>query len=204
MKSTRLTLSAIIALAAMLSASPAVAQGKGNDKHDRDRHERHDDDRKRRDRDRDDDRRWDDRRDNDRRGQSTFERRGVPRGWCQGRGNPHNTARNCGYRGSMEGIYRDRDGTLRDRIGRVIMGDGRVYDQRRGTYSRTSGTYDRSGTYNRSGGGSYEAAHSEYHRWHDQQCSERARNTSVTTRLRVAAQCKAEHDQWHSQQGIRH
>jgi hypothetical protein len=195
MKSTRLTLSAIVALAAMLSASPAVAQGKGNDKH----HERQDDDRgKRRDR-RDGDARRDDRRDNDR-AQSTFERRGVPRGWCQGRGNPHNTARNCGYRGSMEGIYRDRDGTLRDRIGRVIMGDGRVYDQRRGTYSRTSGTYDRSG----STGGSYQAAHSDYHRWHDQQCSERARNTSVANRLRVAAQCKAEHDQWHSQQGIRH
>ena len=196
MKSNRLSLSAVLALAAMLSISPAMAQGKGhgnghgrgNDKDDRPRQEARRGDR--------DDRRYDDRRNESTR----FERRenrGVPRGWCQGRGNPHNTARNCGYRGTLEGVYRDREGILRDRIGRVIMGDGRVYDQRDGVYRRT-GSSSRDGGYNTS-------SHSEYHSWHDQQCRDRAAQVrSVTDRLRVASQCKAEHDAWHRQQGTRH
>ncbi len=89
-------------------------------------------------------------------------------------------------------MYRDRDGVLRDRSGRVILSDGRVYDDRnRGSYG--------------SDGGSYEARHADFHRWHDQQCRERARQASgITGRIRAAAACKAEHDQWHSQQGIRH
>jgi hypothetical protein len=208
MKSMKLNLTAAFAFAALVAASPADAQGKGhgnghgngNGKHN-ERVERRDDrDDDRYEREREERRRAErmraERRDRDDRDGTRFERRGVPRGWCQGRGNPHNTARNCGYRGSLEGIRRDRDGTLRDRLGRVIMGDGRVYDQRRGTYSRTSGD---------SRGGSYEAAHADYHRWHDQQCRDRAAQAGgVTSRLRVAAECKAEHDAWHRQQGISH
>jgi hypothetical protein len=202
MKSNRLSLSAFLALAAILSASPAVAQGKGHDKHDRPRQEVRRDDDDRKDRERREERlereRRDDRLERERREGTRLERRegrAVPRGWCQGRGNPHNTAANCGYRGSMEGVYRDREGVLRDRSGRVIMGDGRVYDQRNGTYNRTT---TRSGSY----GGS---SHTEYHRWHDQQCRDRsAQAGGLTGRLRVAAECKAEHDAWHRQQGTRH
>src|SRR5688500_1408610 len=28
----------------------------------------------------------------------------VPRGWCQGRGNPHNTVENCGYQSTSSRI----------------------------------------------------------------------------------------------------
>ncbi|HEX8361401.1 MAG TPA: hypothetical protein VF613_14905 [Longimicrobium sp.] len=188
MKTTKLSLSALLALAAILSVSPADAQGKGNDKHDRPRQEaRRDDDRERE--------RRDDRWERERREGTRFERResrrSVPRGWCQGRGNPHNTAANCGYRGDLDRVYRDRDGVLRDRNGRVIRSDGSVYDDRA----------NRNGGYN----GSYETAHAEYHRWHDQQCRDRASQAGgVTGRLRVAAQCKGEHDAWHRQQGTSH
>ncbi|HEX8831574.1 MAG TPA: hypothetical protein VF705_10430 [Longimicrobium sp.] len=185
MKSNRLSLSAFLALAAIVSASPAVAQGKGhgNGKHDRPRQEvRRDDDRERE--------RRDDRWERERREGTRFERResrNVPRGWCQGRGNPHNTAANCGYRGDLDRVYRDRNGVLRDRNGRVIRSDGSVYN-------------DRGTVYN--GGGS---SHTEYHRWHDQQCRDRsAQAGGITGRIRVAAQCKAEHDAWHRQQGTSH
>lgn len=188
MKTTRLSLSAVAALAAMLSFSPADAQGKGhgNGKHDRPRQEvrRDDDDRKDRER-------RDDRYERERREGTRFERRegrSVPRGWCQGRGNPHNTAANCGYRGDLNSVYRDRDGVLRDRSGRVIRSDGSVYSDR---------------TMNRNG--SYDGNHGDYHRWHDQQCRDRsAQAGSLTGRLRVAAQCKVEHDAWHRQQGTTH
>ena len=35
-------------------------------------------------------------------------RTSVPRGWCQGKGNPHNTVENCGYQAASRsgGIYR--------------------------------------------------------------------------------------------------
>lgn len=227
MKSNRLTFSAFLALAAMLAVSPVDAQGngngRGNDKHkdkdnrprqeirredDRWEDRRRDDERRRDDARRAEERRRDDaRRYEERRSESTrFERRegrGVPRGWCQGRGNPHNTARNCGYRGSMDGIRRDRDGYLRDRLGRVIMGDGRVYDQRNGEYRRTGSTSRDRDVYRQ---GSYGgSSHSEYHAWHDQQCRDRAAQAGgVTGRLRVAAQCKSEHDAWHRQQGTSH
>lgn len=193
---SRLNLSAFLALAALLTASPVLAQGngkgQGNDKRDdRARQEAR--------RDRDDDRKDRERRyERERRDETRFERRegrSVPRGWCQGRGNPHNTARNCGYRGDLDRVWRDREGVLRDRAGRVILGDGRVYDDRR---DRSSDRYG-------SSSGSYEGRHADYHRWHDQQCRDRsAQAGGITGRIRVAAQCKAEHDQWHSQQGIRH
>ncbi|HEX8674409.1 MAG TPA: hypothetical protein VF710_21095 [Longimicrobium sp.] len=200
MKSSKLNLSAFVALAAILTASPSFAQGKGhghgNGKHDDDRPRQE----ARRDRD-------DDRYDRDRRDETRFERRegrAVPRGWCQGRGNPHNTARNCGYRGDLDRVWRDRSGVLRDRNGRVILSDGRVYDDR----NRTNGSYGTNGTngsYGSSNNGSYEARHAEFHRWHDQQCRDRAAQAGgISGRIRVAAACKAEHDQWHNQQGIRH
>jgi hypothetical protein len=186
MKSNRLSLSAFLALAAIVSASPAVAQGKGNGngKHDRPRQEvRRDDDRKERER-------RDDRYERERREGTRFERResrSVPRGWCQGRGNPHNTAANCGYRGDLNRVYRDGNGVLRDRNGRVIRSDGSVYNDGSTVY--------------RNGGSS----HTEYHRWHDQQCRDRsAQAGGITGRVRVAAQCKAEHDAWHRQQGTSH
>ena len=195
---SKLNLSAFVALAAILTASPVLAQGKG---HDKDKHN----DRPRQEarRDRDDDRYERERRERyerDRRDETRFERRSgrsVPRGWCQGRGNPHNTARNCGYRGDLDRVWRDRDGVLRDRRGRVILSDGRVYDDR----NRSSDGYGGYGSNN----GSYEARHADYHRWHDQQCRERASQAGgITGRIRVAAACKAEHDQWHNQQGTRH
>jgi hypothetical protein len=193
MKSSKLNLSAFVALAAILTASPVLAQGKGhgNGKHDdRPRQEA------RRDRD-------DDRFERERRDETRFERRegrAVPRGWCQGRGNPHNTARNCGYRGDLNRVWRDRGGVLRDRNGRVILSDGRVYDDR----NRSNTTYGSYGSYG-DNNGSYEARHADYHRWHDQQCRDRAAQSGgISGRIRVAAACKAEHDQWHNQQGTRH
>jgi Ni/Co efflux regulator RcnB len=56
--------------------------------------------------------------------------RSVPPGWCQGRGNPHNTAVNCGYR--TDRIYRDRNGVWRDRYGNRLA-SGFVYRDRTGT-----------------------------------------------------------------------
>ena len=195
---SKLNLSAFVALAALLTASPVLAQGKGNGndkRNDRPRQEAR--------RDRDDDRNERERRERyerDRRDETRFERRAgrsVPRGWCQGRGNPHNTARNCGYRGDLDRVWRDGAGVLRDRSGRVILSDGRVYDDR----NRRNDSYGSYGSSN----GSYEARHADFHRWHDQQCRDRAAQASgITGRIRVAAACKAEHDQWHNQQGTRH
>lgn len=110
MKHTRtLQLSFVMALAAALAASPATAQGKGKghggEKHRteavrRDRDDR--DDRYDR-RDRDDD--WSD-------DDVRLQRRNgsVPRGWCQGKGNPHNTVENCGYSAQRNGRYDSRSG----------------------------------------------------------------------------------------------
>ena len=69
------------------------------------------------DRDRYEDR--NDRRVTDRRRDATWEdilfgrdrngRRNVPPGWCQGRGNPHNTPENCGYSSNRRYDWDDRD-----------------------------------------------------------------------------------------------
>lgn len=48
--------------------------------------------------------------------------RPVPPGWCQGRGNPHNTSANCGYH--TDRIERDRDGVWKDRYGNPIEREG--------------------------------------------------------------------------------
>jgi hypothetical protein len=72
----------LFALALVLAANPADAQGRrGNDK------------------DKGKDRQEEVRRDDEDR-RPVLQRRAVrdvPRGWCQGRGNPHNTVENCGY-----------------------------------------------------------------------------------------------------------
>ncbi|HEX7239726.1 MAG TPA: hypothetical protein VF263_05645, partial [Longimicrobiaceae bacterium] len=106
-----LNLSFALALAAALAAAPADAQGKGKDKKDRERTEqarprsfRPEDGERRSDR-------WED--------EVRLERRGgkrVPEGWCQGKGNPHNTVENCGRSGTRydpryDGRRDDRNGS---------------------------------------------------------------------------------------------
>ncbi|HET6764504.1 MAG TPA: hypothetical protein VFH27_12560 [Longimicrobiaceae bacterium] len=65
-----------------------------------------------------------------RRGTTATSTRSAPPGWCKGRGNPHNTAANCGYR--TDRIYRDRNGVWRDRYGNRLV-SGYVYRDRTGT-----------------------------------------------------------------------
>jgi Ni/Co efflux regulator RcnB len=180
MMKSKLSLPLAMVLAAALSASPALAQKKGHDQHrDRDRQEVREGRR-----DRDDDDRWDDRRDRDRR-DGRLTRRNVPPGWCQGRGNPHNTPENCGYR---------RNGTY----------------NRNGTYDRNR-TWDRSGTSSRNGsyggyGGSYTEAHRAFHRDLDNWCRQEAerRGGGLRGLLAVRAQCDARHQEWHRSTGTRH
>jgi hypothetical protein len=87
-----------LVIAAGLHAVPADAQGKGKQaKPAKDRVEQRD--RARPDLQRRDDFRWEDivrdrRSDGARAGNGAGK---VPPGWCQGRGNPHNTPENCGY-----------------------------------------------------------------------------------------------------------
>jgi hypothetical protein len=174
-----------LALAAALSASPALAQGNGKGHGNGRNHpqEQRDD---RRDDDDDDDRprferrRTDDRRYDDRYYPSTSQQRNVPPGWCQGRGNPHNTPENCRYNSRSRAWER--------------------YDSRTGRYE----TYD---TYNRNRtGGSYEAAHRDFHYSHDRQCRERAaqRPLDVRWQISVRSECKAIHDDFHRRWGIAH
>ena len=181
MRTSKINLPLAIALAAALSASPALAQGKGkghgNSNRDRDR------DRVEQ-RDRRDDDRYDDRRDEPRfeRRTSTTGRR-VPPGWCIGRGNPHNTAANCRYNSSRSTWerYDDRDRRWESR---------ETYE--RGTDSRN--------------GGSYDAAHHDFHYSHDRQCRERAAQRPLDMRwqLQVRQECAAIHQDFHRRWGIAH
>jgi len=136
MKKSTLNLPVIAALAALLSASPALAQrghGNGNGRgHDRQRVEEV---RRDRERDRDRDLRWERRRADDRVLSRRSGRR-VPPGWCRGRGNPHRTAANCGYH--TDRIWRDRNGTWRDRYGNVLRREG-VYRDRNGVIRDRNG-----------------------------------------------------------------
>jgi hypothetical protein len=164
---------AMLVLAAALTATPVLAQGKakGHGKHkDRtevvqqksstgrpelQRRERYDGR---------NDRRWDDR---DR--SQTRKRKSVPPGWCIGKGNPHNTPENCGPRRDRrddDRVYGDRDRDRRD--------DDRRYR-------------------------SYEEAHDRFHRDHKRQCDRRLaeRPLDPVWQLRVRAECRAEHDRWH-------
>ncbi|HEX2205469.1 MAG TPA: hypothetical protein VHG91_19315 [Longimicrobium sp.] len=187
MKTTRLSLLLAPFLAVALASAPAEAQGNGRGKQqERARQEL-------RERDRDDDDRWDDRRDRtqdewyrDRNGRLVRrDGRKVPPGWCRGRGNPHNTPENCGY--SRNGRrYDDRYDRDRDRR----------YDDR----------YSRDRRYDNSRLGSYDQRHRAFHASHDRQCREQSlRNpTNLRYQIQVRTQCKARHDEWHRQMGIRH
>ena len=180
MKTMKFSLPLVLALAAALAATDAQAQGngKGQGNRDRDREEQRDRDR----RDRDDDR-WDDRR-NEPRFERRTERR-VPPGWCQGRGNPHNTAANCRYNGRLSQWERYDD---RDRRWET-----------RSTYERgTSGS-----TYNR---GSYDAAHRDFHYSHDRQCRERAAQRPLDLRyqVQVRQECARIHEDFHRRWGTSH
>ncbi len=180
---TTFSLPLVLALAAALSAVPADAQGRGKG-NDRDRQEQRD---LRRDHDHDDDRprferrRTDDRRTSDRRYDPSYgsaQQRRVPPGWCQGRGNPHNTPENCRYNSRQSRWER--------------------YDRRTGRYE----TYD---TYNRNAG-SYDAAHRDFHYAHDRRCRERAaqRPLDVRWQVQVRSECKAAHDDFHRRWGTAH
>lgn len=182
---TPFNLALVAALAATFMATSADAQGRGrgNDDRDRDRQEQRD---RARDRDDDDDdrprferRRTDDRRYEDRVYGSSSQQRRVPPGWCQGRGNPHNTAENCRYNSRYDRWER--------------------YDSRTGRYE----TYD---TYNRNNSGSYEASHRDFHYAHDRQCRERAaqRPLDVRWQIQVRSECKSVHDDFHRRWGIAH
>jgi hypothetical protein len=190
---TTFNLALAIALAATLGASHAEAQGnsrgRGNDRdRDRDRTEQRD-----RDRDRDDDdddrprferRRDDDRRDDNRYSRSAQQRR-VPPGWCQGRGNPHNTAENCRYNSQRSRWER--------------------YDSRTGRYE-TYETYGRNRDRTGSSSGSYDQAHRDFHYSHDRRCRERAaqRPLDVRYQVQVRSECKATHDDFHRRWGTAH
>jgi hypothetical protein len=119
MKNSLIALPLALLLAAAGTAVPAEAQGNGRGQQQRElREDRRDRDQPRFER-RDDDRRQGDQRRGDDRYQT---RRNVPPGWCIGRGNPHNTPANCGYR---------------DNRGRNARYDTR-YERRGGSY----GSYD--------------------------------------------------------------
>jgi hypothetical protein len=172
MRIRSLQLSLVAALAVALAASPADAQGKGN-KNDKNRDRGRTEQVRSRD---SDDRRWDD--------DVRLRRRDVPPGWCQGKGNPHNTPENCGYdRRRDDRRYDDR------------RYDDRRYEDRRYDDRRYDGRY-----------GSYDEAHRAFHRQHDQVCRERASQRPFDPRwqLQVRTECKTEHDRWHARMGQRH
>ncbi|HEU4454627.1 MAG TPA: hypothetical protein VFR81_16285 [Longimicrobium sp.] len=200
-----------LVLAAALSAAPVDAQkgngngnGNGNGKNKHEQRDR-DDDRRRDDDDRrvtrrgsNDDVRWESRRGDDRwtlsRDRRSLTRNGrrVPPGWCQGRGNPHNTVANCG------GYRYNTSRSLWDWIG--LGSDTRRTTSRGTTLDRVLG-----GTRRTSSSGSYTSSHSEFHRVHDARCREAARTTSsLTRRLEIASACKDEHEDWHRRTGTRH
>ncbi len=118
-------------------------------------------------------------------------RKGVPPGWCIGKGNPHNTPENCRY--SNGGIWGDLDGRSDSRY---PYPDGRIGDSRY-PYPDSRAGMDR---------GSYDAAHREFHRIHDRRCQELASRSPLDPiyQLEVRGQCKLEHDEWHRRAGIAH
>lgn len=169
-------LALILSLAVGAGAADAQGKGKDKDKKDKNRSEE-----VRR------DRRYD-REDRDDR-YSDGRRRGVPPGWCIGRGNPHNTAANCGTRGDRyDPRYERRDDRYDDRR------DDRYDDDRYG---------DRRGS---SRDGAYEDRHEYFHRTADRECRARAsqRPLDVRWQLQVRNECNAEHDRWHARNGRSH
>jgi len=167
----KFNLALALVLAATLGAAQAEAQGRGNDRHEQrdNRRDRDDGDRPRFERRKSDDRRHDER-------YSSTQRR-VPPGWCQGRGNPHNTWENCRYNSRYSRWERYNSRTRRYE----------TYD----SYSRYS---------------SYEQAHRSFHYTHDRRCRERAaqRPLDVRWQVRVRSECKVAHDEFHRRWRIAH
>lgn len=194
-----LRFSVALALAAALAASPAAAQkGKGNGNGNGNGNRSHAEN-VRRDRDRDDDDRWERRRDDDdrryerrRRDDDGYIRtpdgRRIPRGWCQGRGNPHNTPANCGY----------------SRNDRRRVDDRVIYDRRRTdgswleTLRRRSGTTSTTRRTTSTASG-YEAAHDRYHRTTMAECRRRINDRPLDRayQRRIAEECNRRHEAWH-------
>lgn len=173
---SRFTLVAVLAGALLLVPAVADAQGRSNGKRDKDRPEliRRDTDRDRR----DDRRRDDDRRYDDRR---RDDQRGPA--FCRnGQGHPVHGMRWCRDKGFGNDRWDRRD----DR-----RYDDRRYDDRR---------------YDDGRNGSYERAHQQFHYQHDRQCRMRAaeRPLDVQWQLRVRADCRERHDDWHYRAGRRH
>ncbi len=209
MQTRKLSLPLALLVAATFSAAPVDAQkGHGNGHGNGNKHEQRDERRGRGNDRRDDDRhvtrrsgsndnvRWESRSgDNrwtlsrDRRSLSRNGRR-VPTGWCQGRGNPHNTAANCG------GYRYDSGRSIWEWIGLGSYSGSRTSSGSR-TLSSVLGS--------RRTSGGYDSRHAEFHRQHDARCREAASNAgSLTRRLQVARDCKEEHDDWHRRTGTRH
>jgi len=205
-----LSLPLALVLAAALSAAPVDAQkgngngnGNGNGKNKQEQrderrgrdNDRRDDDRRVTRRSSNDNVRWESRSGDDRwslsRDRRSLSRNGrrVPTGWCQGRGNPHNTAANCGgYRYNTSRSLWEWSG----------LGS---YPSRTSSGSKTLGGI----LGGRTNSGSYGSSHESFHRSHDARCREAARSTSsVTRRLEIASACKNEHDDWHRRTGTRH
>lgn len=184
-KNSRFALVAVLAGALLLVPAAADAQGRSNGKREKDRPEliRRDTDRDRRTDRRDDDRRYEDRRYEDRRYE---DRRGDDRrgpAFCRnGQGHPVHGMCWCRDKGFGNDRWDGRD--RRD--------DDRRYDDRR---------YDEYGR-----NGSYDRAHQEFHYRHDRQCRMRAaeRPLDVQWQLRVRADCRERHEEWHYRAGRRH
>lgn len=192
-------LSILLALAAVLTASPVVAQGKGNGRDKakqsdvrkskgekrpelqrRDRDDRDDRRTESRRRDEDHDDRYDDRYENarsgDRYGNGRSKQAGVPAFCRSGQGHPVHGRRWCQDRGYGVGT-----GANNDRYGQ--------------------GTYGRSGR-----SGSYEDSHAELHRYLDRKYSDLAddRPLDPMYQIRIRRERSAEHDRWHAEMGRRH
>lgn len=101
--------------------------------------------------------------------------RQVPPGWCQGRGNPHNTRENCG---------RSADHRRDDLYRRDVR-----YD--RGTIARVRSFTTQHASFHRALDDKYRRLTARHPR--DRQYQ-----------LRLRAQKQAEHDRWHRRMGIDH
>lgn len=173
---SKLTFPVVLGLALALAGAPAAAQGKSQAHGKKARVEavkekRTRPDLQRRDEERDRDRSWEDvllgtdRRD-DRYGRNA---KGVPPGWCKGKGNPHNTPENCGP-------YSRRD----DRSRTAGLDD--IWGSRNDRY----GSYEEA----------HAAMHRDHDRACRARAAER--RLDVAWQIRVRAECKNAHDRWHA------
>jgi hypothetical protein len=112
--------------------------------------------------------------------------RQVPPGWCQGRGNPHNTRENCGrqerrdvrYDRRDDRRYERRDDRRDDRYGRGVIVRNRSFTMEHQSFHR--------------------ALDDKYRRL----AARRPYDRQYQQRLRIQKQ--EEHDRWHRRMGIDH